>query len=158
DARLRFQVALSLGEWDDNRVVPPLARIALAGADDPWTRLAVASAVPRRAGLLIAELCRRRAVRGEPATAGRLALGEGLAAQGGSRRDAAEVAGVLDALAGLPAGGRLRWQMAGLGGLAQGLGRRGGQLSAFLEALPAGHRAAARQARALLDGAARLAA
>src|SRR5204862_95743 len=58
DARLRFQVALSLGEWEDDAVVGPLARIALAGAADHWTRLAVASAVPRRTGLLIAVLCR----------------------------------------------------------------------------------------------------
>src|SRR5207248_432928 len=43
DARLRFQVALSLGEWDDDRILGPLAEIALRGADDRWTRLAVVS-------------------------------------------------------------------------------------------------------------------
>ena len=37
DARLRFQVALSLGEWDDDRIVGPLVQIATAGADDHWT-------------------------------------------------------------------------------------------------------------------------
>src|SRR5207253_1806899 len=50
DAQLRFQVALSLGEWDDDRILGPLANIALRGADDRWTRLAVASSVPKRAG------------------------------------------------------------------------------------------------------------
>ncbi|MCI0684874.1 MAG: HEAT repeat domain-containing protein [Gemmataceae bacterium] len=44
DPRVRCQVALALGEWDSERVVAPLARIAVAG-DDVWTRLAVASAV-----------------------------------------------------------------------------------------------------------------
>ena len=29
DAQLRFQVALSLGEWDDDRIVKPLASIAV---------------------------------------------------------------------------------------------------------------------------------
>src|SRR5262249_44246747 len=52
DARLRFQVALSLGEWDSDRILGPLAEIALRGADDRWTRLAVASSVPHRAGAL----------------------------------------------------------------------------------------------------------
>ncbi len=48
DARVRYQAALSLGEWDDDRIVPALAKIATAGADDPWSRAAVATAVPRR--------------------------------------------------------------------------------------------------------------
>ena len=47
DTRLRFQVALSLGEWDDDRILAPLAKIAQATAEDRWTRLAVA--VPCRA-------------------------------------------------------------------------------------------------------------
>src|SRR5262249_50933352 len=157
DARLRFQVALSLGEWDDDASVDPLARIALGAAEDEWTRLAVASAVPRRAGLLIASLCRHEAVRSEAPRAGRLTLMEELAAQVGSRRDTTEVAGTLTALAGLPGRDRLRWQMAGLNGLAQGMGRRGGQLATFLTTLPADEKGAARQAMARLDNAARLA-
>ncbi|HEY1376390.1 MAG TPA: PVC-type heme-binding CxxCH protein, partial [Gemmataceae bacterium] len=60
DPQLRFQVALSLGLWDDDRVVGPLAEIAIAGADDHWTRTAVASAVPTRSGLLIDRLLSAR--------------------------------------------------------------------------------------------------
>lgn len=45
DPRVRCQAALALGAWDSNRVVEPLARIALRGADDVWTRLAVASSL-----------------------------------------------------------------------------------------------------------------
>jgi putative heme-binding domain-containing protein len=45
DPRVRCQVALALGEWDSDRVVAPLARIALAAGDDSWTRLAVASSL-----------------------------------------------------------------------------------------------------------------
>src|SRR5262249_28093143 len=56
DAELRFQVALTLGEWDDDRTLEPLVAIGLRGADDPWTRLAVASSVPKRAGALLAVL------------------------------------------------------------------------------------------------------
>jgi putative membrane-bound dehydrogenase-like protein len=46
DPRVRFQLALSLGILDNDRVAPALVQLALAGADDPWTRLAVASALP----------------------------------------------------------------------------------------------------------------
>jgi putative membrane-bound dehydrogenase-like protein len=157
DARVRFQVALSLGEWDDDRIVAPLVQIALRGANDPWTRLAIASAVPRRAGRLLGQLCKHRAIREESPTMERLTLVEELAALVGGRREAAEVASVLQTLAELPARGRLRWQMAGLQGMAQGMGRRGTQLSAFLETLPSTHKAAAHQATTLLDQAARLA-
>jgi len=45
DPRVRCQVALALGEWDSDRVVAPLARIALTAGDDAWTRLAVASSL-----------------------------------------------------------------------------------------------------------------
>ncbi len=45
DPRVRCQVALSLGELDSDRIVAPLAKIALAGAADEWTRWAVASAL-----------------------------------------------------------------------------------------------------------------
>lgn len=45
DPRVRCQVALTLGDWDSQRVEEPLAHIALAGADDVWTRLAVAASL-----------------------------------------------------------------------------------------------------------------
>jgi putative membrane-bound dehydrogenase-like protein len=157
DARLRFQVALSLGEWDDDRILAPLASIALAAADDPWTRTAVASAVPRRAGALIATLLAARPGLTESATAGRLALLRELAALVGGRGDAGEVAGLLDALHNLGGADRARWQTAALAGLAEGMGRRGKQLAAFLQSLPASHRAAGERAAELLRQAAAVA-
>jgi putative membrane-bound dehydrogenase-like protein len=45
DPRVRCQVALTLGQWDSNQIVPALAAIALTGGDDSWTRLAVASSL-----------------------------------------------------------------------------------------------------------------
>ena len=41
DPQVRFQVALSLGETSDPRVVPALARIAAQQASDRWTRAAI---------------------------------------------------------------------------------------------------------------------
>jgi putative membrane-bound dehydrogenase-like protein len=138
--RLRYQVALSLGEWDDDRILTPLAHIALAGADDKWTRLAVASAVPRRAGILLRRLLPPTGKLTAEAAPGRLALLHELSALVGARRDPGEVASVLESLEGLPGKDRSRWQFAGLHGLAEGMSRRGTRLAAFLDALPASKR------------------
>lgn len=45
DARLRFQVALTLGEVPGEDLSEPLTKILLAGLQDPWTRRAVASSL-----------------------------------------------------------------------------------------------------------------
>jgi putative membrane-bound dehydrogenase-like protein len=158
DARLRYQVALSLGEWDDDRILAPLAQIAVAGAEDHWTRMAVATAVPKRAGALIVALCQDRKGLTTLTTPGRLTLLQELAALVGARRDADEVANVLTVLGTLPSSDAVRWQMAGLNGIADGMGRRGSQLAAFLQTLPEGKKAAAEQATKLLNGAAAVAA
>jgi putative heme-binding domain-containing protein len=47
DARVRFQCALTFGELDDKRILPPLANIAVRDADDRWARAAVLSSVGR---------------------------------------------------------------------------------------------------------------
>jgi putative membrane-bound dehydrogenase-like protein len=158
DARVRFQVALSLGAWDDDRILEPLARIALASPEDSWTRLAVASAVPRRAGALIGTLLRATPGLAAKATPDRQALLRELAALVGGRGDSGEVALLLGALNALAVPDRDRWQMTGLAGLADGMGRRGTQLSVFLAGLPPTQKGAARQAAALLHRAAAVAA
>lgn len=136
DARLRFQVALSLGEWDDDRIVDPLARVTLAGTADPWTRLAVASAVPRRAGALVARLLTMKAGLVDRWGAWPGALVRELSAIIGARADVAEVAGLFEALRSLEGPLAVRWQTAGVAGLADGMGRRGQQLAAFVRTLP----------------------
>jgi putative membrane-bound dehydrogenase-like protein len=156
DARVRYQAALSLGEWDDERIVPALAKIAAAGADDRWTRAAVASAVPRRTGALLATLLKPASGLTAKVTPGWLALVQELAALAGARQEPNEVATLLGTLQALPGKDGVRWQMAGLNGLADGMGRRGRQLSAFLHALPVEHRQAADAAEALLAQAGRV--
>jgi putative membrane-bound dehydrogenase-like protein len=150
DARLRYQVALSLGEWESDRILAPLARIALAGAEDRWTRMAVASAVPHRAGSLIVALFAPALHLTEHPSPARLLLLQELATCVGARRDPQEVATVLEAL---PAD-KAAWQVAVLNGLADGMGRRGTQLGTFLASLPSANRSAAERAAALLGQAA----
>jgi putative membrane-bound dehydrogenase-like protein len=154
DARLRFQVALSLGEWDDDQILAPLARIALAGADDRWTRLAVASSVPKRAGALMVTLGWMEKELADQPSAGRLRLLRELAELVGGRQDRGEVADVLDALLKLLGKDKAAWQMATLEGLAEGMGRRGTQLSVFLASLPEAKKPLVEQTTALLRQAA----
>jgi putative membrane-bound dehydrogenase-like protein len=46
DPQVRFQLALSLSQWDDPRAGAVLARVARRDASDPWTRAAVLSSAP----------------------------------------------------------------------------------------------------------------
>jgi putative membrane-bound dehydrogenase-like protein len=146
DARLRFQVALSLGQWDDDRILAPLALIALANVADPWSRLAVASSVPTRAGRLLSTLY---AADVQP-TADRLLLVQELAVLVGSRHDPREVTAVLEAALNLSGRDARRWQMAVRKGLAEGMQRRGLQLSGFLQKLPTAQRGLRKRLDALL--------
>lgn len=158
DARVRFQVALSLGEWDSEKALAPLAKIALAGAEDHWTRTAVATAVPYRAGAMLAVLLKGERGLTSQTTRGRLALVRELAALVGARREAAEVAGVLGVVLELPGKESTRWQMAALEGLAGGMGRRGGHLGTFLKTLSASDRKVATATAELLSRSAAVAA
>ncbi|MBA4146592.1 MAG: HEAT repeat domain-containing protein [Verrucomicrobia bacterium] len=55
DARVRFQVALSVGEAGP-QATPVLTRIAFKDREDPWIRAAVSSATPDTCALLLAAL------------------------------------------------------------------------------------------------------
>jgi putative membrane-bound dehydrogenase-like protein len=58
DPQVRFQLALSLSQWDDPRAGAILARIVRRDAADPWTRAAVLSSAPAHLGPLLAALFR----------------------------------------------------------------------------------------------------
>jgi len=48
NARVRFQCALSLGEIDDDKIIPALIRIASRNLDDKWIRAATLTAITHR--------------------------------------------------------------------------------------------------------------
>ncbi len=54
EVRVRYQLALSLGETDDPRAARALGRIATRDAADPWVRAAVLSSSSRRPGDVLA--------------------------------------------------------------------------------------------------------
>lgn len=50
DAKVRFRCALALGEIDDSRTIPALAKIGIRDSADRWARAAVLSSIGRRSG------------------------------------------------------------------------------------------------------------
>jgi len=46
--RVRFQCALSLGDLNDDKIIPALVKIASRGVDDKWTRAAALSSITGR--------------------------------------------------------------------------------------------------------------
>jgi putative membrane-bound dehydrogenase-like protein len=133
DARVRFQVALTLGDSQSSEVLDALARIAERGCQDHWIRLAVESAAPQAAAPVLQRLLRRESPL-DP-VAGQALIRE-LAAIVGARKDAAAFLGILRTLAELypAAGARLEPdQLAGLVGLAEGLERRGKTLTSVAQ-------------------------
>jgi putative heme-binding domain-containing protein len=114
--------------------------------------------VPKRAGALLATLLRPAQGLTHEATAGRLALVQELAALAGARQEPAEVTAILEALLVLTEEESSRWQMAGLNGLADGMGRRGTQLGLFLKTLPKLKQPVVERTEALLAQAAGIAA
>ncbi|HEX5269959.1 MAG TPA: PVC-type heme-binding CxxCH protein [Gemmataceae bacterium] len=151
-----FRLALTLGQWDSDEVIPPLSKIALANDGDRWTRLAVESSVANRSGNLIASLLKNGLTK--EASEGRFALLRELAAVAGARQNQNEIAPLLQALAAIEGAEAARWQMTGLDGLTEGMGRRGPGLSAVLRGWPANLRPAAAVADKLLAEAAKVAA
>jgi putative membrane-bound dehydrogenase-like protein len=157
DSQVRFQVALTLGEVKGQEKLAPLAKIAVAGVDDYWTRSAVISAVPEQAGALLNVLLNTNPgflVRSEA----RAEFLRELTGQVGARRDPEEVAAVFQAMEAMKIDESDYWELVTLDGLAEGLGRRGTQLSEFLKMVPAKNATWVRDAGLLLRQLSRIAA
>jgi putative membrane-bound dehydrogenase-like protein len=61
EVTVRFQLALSLGEWDDPRAGAALGALALRDPGDPWIRAAVLSSSTRQPGPIVAALVSKQA-------------------------------------------------------------------------------------------------
>jgi putative membrane-bound dehydrogenase-like protein len=111
-AKVRLQLAFTLGESPDPKALEALARLAERDGDDAWMRAAILSAVPTRAGRLADLLLHRHSEKG----AGERLLGP-LAAVVGARAEPDEVAALLATISALRGD-----QAKLLTGLAEGLG------------------------------------
>lgn len=126
DARLRFQVALSMGTVEGDWTVEPLRKIALTGADDVWTRNAVEAAAGVRAGVLLKGLLSLPELAEPDVTEGRMALVRELAALVGARNNPPDVKATVAAICDysvVPQADRIR--RAAVLGLVRALARRG---------------------------------
>jgi len=121
DARVRFQVALSLGAAPEKDVIWPLREIACRNGNDRWARMAVASAVPTQPEKLLLSLV------GHQVWSEML---RELALLVGARKDMAQIGETIVAL-------DKQWsQSVVLLGLADGLARRGERLEKQMSSLP----------------------
>ncbi len=144
--RVRFQVAFSLGETDDPRAAPALARIARRDAGDPWMRTAVLSSSLRLAdGMLEALLSDDRF---SSSAAGRQFLRQ-LALVVGGRNRSGGVVRVLKLLDSSPGAKTASVRRTIVLGLGEGLQRSRSGLGRYVNASPA----AAELLAALIDSA-----
>ncbi len=124
DPRVRYQLALTVGNIPGPQATGTLATIAQHDSADRWVRLAILSSSLGRAGSLLAAMAADRSWR---------ATGEGqkmlaqLADQAGLQNQSAQVAEVLQVLAGLPAQESTLAERI-VHGLSEGLKKSGGKL------------------------------
>ncbi|MEX2114687.1 MAG: PVC-type heme-binding CxxCH protein [Pirellulales bacterium] len=136
DGRVRFRAALVLGGLQGDDVVEPLAAVALAAPDDPWTHAAVSTALPAHTGPLLAAVLHDSAARAPAPAAGTISLTHELATTLGASRDPASIGPVLAPIVTEDGSASPVVREAALLGLAQGLQRRGVALAAFVAQLP----------------------
>ncbi|SIO59058.1 putative membrane-bound dehydrogenase domain-containing protein [Singulisphaera sp. GP187] len=137
ELRVRFQVAIALGDLDDGRAPTALAKIAARDADDDWVRLAVLSGLGEKAwpflhALLVAE----------PGWLAAPTLGQGrvlasTAAILGARNRPEELRSLAAQLTPAPGETTVAGRIALLVGLSDGLARAGRPLHELLKAGPA---------------------
>jgi putative membrane-bound dehydrogenase-like protein len=135
DPEVRFQLALSLGEWNDARAGAALGKTALAGMNDTWMRAAVlSSAVPQTVPIL-------NAVMTAPAGApGRDVMVDQLIATAVGVDKPETLARALAAVAPAPGADIEDWQLNVLKSMIDALNRRGTTLAAFAASADAGTR------------------
>jgi putative membrane-bound dehydrogenase-like protein len=136
DARVRYQVALAIGNWHGEAKADYLAKIALAGASDKWTRLAVASSAGDCAGKVLEQFLASRKEFDRLPLAQRTTLIQEFAGLIGAHRDPNEVEDTLKALALIEGTDAFQIQLPAMSGLADGVTRRGGRLADMMAKLP----------------------
>lgn len=119
EAAVRYQLALSLGEWNDPPAGQALAKLALRDMGDPWMRTAIlSSSSSQSAEVLEAVLAQA------PDTKGLSELTGGLISTAIASGNQAAAAKVLKALASTGTGAREAWRFAAWANLIDTLERR----------------------------------
>lgn len=147
--RVRFQCALSLGELNDSKIIPALAKITTRDVQDQWTRSAVLSSIAGRSDELLHLLLANQNKDSEDMSS---MLVEICRMLGESQSDE-KISSLATEVAAADTDNDIVWQEATLTGIAQGLHNRntsnGGP--ATLANLLKGDYATMRQARARMQ-------
>lgn len=134
DGRLRFQLAISLGEANDvSSMVDQLARLMLKGADDSWTRAAVLSSASDQTVAIFKSFLKQlnAADASLSSQAGVTDAVREMTAVIGPRLKADEIEETLSLIAGLDSDQQLVLQIAGFEGLGNSLRRRGKSIAQY---------------------------
>ncbi|MPY88804.1 MAG: c-type cytochrome [Luteitalea sp.] len=146
DARVRFRVALALGETDDPQATNALANMARRDGDQLWARAAVLSSIGKRSNEFLRAFAASPPASTEITAAVMEDLGQIFGAGQSPERCVELILHITDPV------NEFSWQPAALAGIAEGLRTRGlGQgTSSPLTALVSGSTPKAREARARL--------
>lgn len=134
DARLRFQLAISLGEARDvSSMVDQLALLMLKGADDSWTRAAVLSSASEQTVPVFKSFLKQLKAADSKLSAqsGVTEAVREMAAVIGPRLKPEEIEETLSLIAGMDSKQQLSLQIAAFEGLGNSLRRRGKAISQY---------------------------
>lgn len=154
DLGVRYQLALSLGSWNDPRAAAALGAVAVTASDDPWLRAAaLSSSTSQPLDVLEAVLASPQESPGRGELIGGLVS---TAARGSTEpRNLGRLLKAVAPKRGAPVAG---WQVTGVLRLQDALDRRKENLGAFLHSPDAGVRTAAEGIKGVFESAARIAA
>ncbi len=135
DVRVVHFLALALGDFHDERIVPILTTTLARHHRDPWMRAGVLSAGDRWPAKMLHVLLTHPPKSEEKAD--RSVLFSELSAIVGAKQDPTEILSLFNDLKLDLGSSKDKVQLACMVGLAEGLGRRGQSLGAFLDSKPA---------------------
>jgi putative membrane-bound dehydrogenase-like protein len=149
DPRVRFQCALSLGELNDAKVIPALARITAQDMNDRWTRAAVLTSVDHHSDELLHLLLAGKNKNSEGMSAMLIELCRIL----GASETPEKLSLLLGEVTASSADADVAWQEAAVTGMADGIRSRGltGTNQAALMTLTVGDSPAAQHTRARVE-------
>ncbi len=152
DSAVAYQLALSLGEWDDSRAGQALGRLALKAMSDAWMRAAIISSASHRPAEIL-----RAVLTAQPSVNGRTVMIDQLISTAVGRNDPAEMREVIAAVMPTETSHIEDWQFAVLKTLLEALDRRH-LLVANFETAEGGSAALTQRINAMFDAARKLAA
>lgn len=127
DLRVRRQLAFSLGESPEPWAADALAALAVQDGREPWMLTAITSSAATRPELVLEGLFRRSA--DEAALGGTGGLLNNLVSLIVAKKDASEVVGLIERIAGTRGGSHQAWQTAAFARLLSELERQNGSWS-----------------------------